>query len=68
MKHCGQPAEFVVRDLEGLEWFCCAFHGDPDFPGARWIVRTPIAEWFRARAIDLPNPPRLCNEGRGEAA
>ena len=73
MKHCGAPAAYVVRDLEGLEWFVCAAHGDPFVTArelcasppegaARWITRTPIAEWFAARAMPVPMGGRVCNE------
>jgi hypothetical protein len=66
VKHCGSPAAYVVRDLEGLEWFVCAAHGDATAPAARWITRTPIAEWFQARALSVPMGGRNCNEARIE--
>ena len=64
MVHCGLPAAYVVRDTEGLEWFVCKVHGDAASPAARWILRTPIAEWFLARALSVPIGGRTCNEAR----
>lgn len=69
VKHCGQPAAYVVRDIEGLEWFVCEAHGAQHQPGARWIVRTIFADWFRARALELPpEGSHRCNEGLPEVA
>ena len=65
VKHCGLPAAYVVRDLAGKEWNVCEFHGDPASAGATWIVRTAIADWFRARAMPPPTPPPTCFEARG---
>ncbi len=62
VKHCGHPAAYVVADAEGLEWFVCVHHGDPAAPAARWLLRTPIADWFRARAMPVPIGGRVCNE------
>jgi len=67
VKHCGHPAAYVVQDGEGLTWFVCEHHGDQAAPAARWILRTPIADWFRARAMPVPeNPGRVCNEAQLE--
>ncbi len=61
MRVCARPAAYVVRGLDGLEWFVCAKHGEVEAP--RWIVRTPFAEWFQARGLDAPDPrERVCNE------
>lgn len=61
MTYCGQAAAYVVRDLGGMEWFVCEAHGAATSP--RWIVRTPIADWFRARSIPVPRDgARVCNE------
>jgi len=64
--HCGRPAAYVVRDLEGKEWFVCEAHGEAT-TSSRWVIRTPLAEWFQARAMPVPNDPRrVCNEARGD--
>jgi hypothetical protein len=49
---CGQPAAFIVRDLEGLESWTCEAHTERP----RWIVRTPFAAWFAARGLPAPAP------------
>jgi hypothetical protein len=73
VKHCGEPAAYVVRDLEGLEWFVCAAHGETATPaaaatsGSQWITRTPFAEWFQARALEVPpEGSHVCNEARAD--
>lgn len=66
MKHCGKPAAYVVGDAEGLTWFVCEEHGDPELPDVRWIVRTKLEDWFRARAIAVPVTPRVCHEAEGD--
>lgn len=69
MKHCGSPAAYVVRDMDGLEWFVCEAHGAPDLAGALWIVRTKMEDWFRARALQLPpEGSHCCNEGIADVA
>ncbi len=61
MRPCARPASYVVRGLDGLEWFVCDRHGA--HPAPRWIVRTEFAEWFQARGLDVPAPgTRVCNE------
>lgn len=63
MKHCGQPAAYVLRDLRGTEWFACEVHADPGAADVRWIVRTTLVEWFQARSMPVPEEPRrVCNE------
>ena len=65
MKHCGQPAAYVVADGTGLEWFVCSDHGNPPSgEDVKWIVRSTLEEWFRARAMPVPEDPRVCNEAR----
>jgi hypothetical protein len=70
MVHCGLPAAYVVRDIEGLEWFVCAAHGETPTPaaaatsGSVWVLRTPFADWFLARALPVPIGGRPCNEAR----
>jgi hypothetical protein len=61
VKHCGKPAAYVVGDVAGDTWFVCEAHGDPELPDVRWIVRTTLEDWFRARAITLPSE-RVCHE------
>jgi hypothetical protein len=76
VKQCGLPGAYVVGDLRGVEWFVCEAHGG-DLASARWIVRTPIAQWFRARGLPWPirapeaaaarEAARCCSELVGEA-
>lgn len=65
MKHCGKPAAYLVADVSGLEWFVCEQHGDPELPDVRWIVRTKIDDWFRARSMPTP-AGRVCHEAAKE--
>ena len=68
MKHCGEPAAFVVGDLAGNESFACVFHADPAAAETTWIVRTEIGDWYRARAMAIPDPLPTCKEAKVEPA
>lgn len=58
---CARPAAYVVRGLDGMEWFICSDCAEN--PAPRWVLRTPFAEWFQARDLDVPpTGERVCNE------
>jgi hypothetical protein len=49
---CGRPSAFIVCDARGLESWVCAAHAERP----RWVLRTPFADWFKARKLEPPAP------------
>jgi hypothetical protein len=50
------PAAYVVRGVDGSEWFECEGHGPHDH-GIERKRRTPIVEWFTRRELPVPMGP-----------
>lgn len=74
LKMCQQPAAYVVRDGDGLEWFVCEQHGSEEAKkldddvvdglhvNAVWVAKEEISAWFKARLMVVPkNPSRVCS-------
>ena len=63
MTHCGRQAAYVVRDAEGAEAFICAECAAAADVLGRADHITPIAEWFRMRAMVVQRAP-VCSQAR----